>query len=394
MNFLKMPYDARTLNTDDITNQIRNLPRSTVTEIASAALGVDVLQGVHDWTVNPLDVLSVGSGTLGLWKVAGKYSNGTSSSRWSAIVKAVDPDSKDFLAGFNHAWRELETLRSGQLSRFDTGLQTPPVYGITDRTDGTSWIWMKDLSDSVQPPWSTGSFLSAARHIGMFNGHWPESNKPDGTWVSTDGSTDRRTTAPELYRAANTSLASLSDHPDVIRATEGTGLNRVLKIYDDLLTMIEATNKFPRSVAHNDIHARNVFPVDDGTTIAIDWASVGLSPTGVDGGGLAGASITWGQDEADLIEQIEPQIFDEYVSGLRESGWDGDVESVRLVYLSTFTSYVALLVGILMQVVTDAPRAEQNLRRLNTTRDHAFGQIARRFTQFVPFINEGLALAT
>lgn len=80
---------------------------------------------------------------------------------------------------------------------------------------------------------------------------------------------------------------------------------------------------------------------------------MGRSPR-LDAGGLAGASITWGQAEADVIEEIEPQIFSEYLSGLRKAGWDGDESSIRLAYLSTFSCYVAHLVFMLASFVTEA----------------------------------------
>ena len=380
------------MTTNDITNQINSLPEEVVADIASNILGNPSAVGATAWSATPFEILSVGEGTLGLWKVAGTSSNGSSPSPWQAILKAVDPDAEVALAAFNHAWRELGTLRSGQLSKFETGLLPVSTYGITDRPDGTSWIWMKDMSGAIQPPWRAESFLKSARHIGMFNGNLPASARPEGNWVATDGSTDRRATGAEFYEAGIASLQTSSDHYGVVKATSTVGFDRVLSLYDDLKKMIEATCSFPKSVAHNDVHTRNLFPLDDERTIAIDWASIGLSPTGVDGGGLAGSSVTWSQSEADLIAEIEPKIFGEYLSGLRDSGWDGDESEIRLVYLSTFTSYVLLLSMLLNQAVTDGPLVARNRRRLGVFGDEVYDQIASRFSRFIPLVDEGLAL--
>ena len=293
------------MSTDDITKQINSLPEDVVSGIASNIHGNPSGSGKTQWSATPFEMPSIGAGTLGLWKVTGTTSSGSSSSPWQAILKAVDPNAEVALAGFNHAWRELATLRSGQLSKFETGLLPISTYGITDRPDGTAWIWMKDMSEAIQPPWKAESYLSSARHIGMFNGNWPASARPEGDWVATDGSTDRRTTGAKFYETGIASLLTHADNPNIVRTTSSIGFDRVLSLYDDLKNMIVATRSFPQSVAHNDIHVGNLFPFDDEITVAIDWASIGLSPTGVDGGGLAGSSITRGQDEADLIAEID-----------------------------------------------------------------------------------------
>ena len=380
------------MNIDDITNQINSLPEEAVADIASNILGSPSAVTGTAWSATPFEILSVGEGTLGLWKVAGTSSNGASSSQWQAILKAVDPDAEVTLAAFNHAWRELGTLRSGQLSKFRSGLLPVSTYGITDRPDGTAWIWMKDMSGAIQPPWRAESFLTSARHIGMFNGNLPASDRPEGNWIATDGSTDRRATGADFYEAGIASLLKNADHHGIVQATSSVGFDRVLSLYDDLKKMIEATRSFPQSVAHNDVHTRNLFPWDDEITIAIDWASIGLAPTGVDGGGLAGSSITWSQSEADLIAEIEPKIFAEYLSGLRESGWDGDESAIRLVYLSTFASYVLLLSMLLNQVAIGGPRVAKNRQRLGVVGDEVYDRLASRFEQFIPLVDEGLAL--
>lgn len=267
---------------DNITDQINSLPESVVTEIAEKASDRELVERPVSWTAKPVTIQSIGTGTLGMWSVRGKFSDKSSSIPWNARIKALDPNTQDGLTNFNHPSRELSALRSGRLGNIDSGLVPVPVYGITDRPDGTVWIWMKDLSDTEQPPWSAKSYLAAARHIGMFNWVWPESAMPDGDWINTDGSTDRRLAAEPVYSSSFGSVSGMKDHKNVVRAGSRIGVERMLSLLDDVNALIEATTSLPRSVAHNDMHARNLFPRDEEVTYAIDWASVGLTSIAVE----------------------------------------------------------------------------------------------------------------
>ena len=157
---------------------------------------------------------------------------------------------------------------------------------------------MRDLSDGVQPPWDGDQYIETARHVGQFNNLWTEQDRPKGDWITTDMSTDRRASVSQSIGPQVESLTSYSDHPSVERLVEGIGLDRVLRMPDDIARIIESTHDLPRTVAHNDLHARNLFSREENgerITYAIDWASVGPGPVGVDGGSLAGAGVTWVQ---------------------------------------------------------------------------------------------------
>ena len=381
------------MDTDVIAQQIGAVSEAELKDVLEKFLAGQSIEGQLSSVVEPLAAPSMGNGTLGLWRVRGHNEPGSDSVPWSVIVKAIDPCAPVVIAGFNHTWRELEALRSGRLATPKSGLQPVPTYAIHDRPDGTAWVWMKDLSNEQMPPWTSKAFLDSARHIGQFNGSMTGLDSKYGNWVATDGSTDRRISLLDDYSSAVESVARNTHHPGVAEAGSVIGIDRMLSLADDLRILIASTNTAPRSIAHNDCHARNLFPIDAGITFAIDWASVGMAPVGIDGGGLTGASITWSQHEANQIEQIESQVFAQYMLGLRECGWDGDESTIRLSYLSTFASYVLHLVFMLNSFITEGPFAAGQRRRLSVDGDEAYEQIAKRLGQFVPLVDEALELA-
>ena len=174
-------------------------------------------------------------------------------------------------------------------------------------------------------------------------------------------------------------------------------LNKILSLLDDAKVVVEVTRNLPRCVAHQDCHARNLFPWTEknglSVTYAVDWASAGVAPIGADAGSLTGGGIWWGQAEADMIAANEPAIFDSYVQGLVSSGWDGEFKDVRLGYLGQVSSYVVMLPFVVALIVSDHPWKPLILDRVGVDEETAAEQMAERLPVFVPLLAEAVSLA-
>ncbi|HIF73087.1 MAG TPA: hypothetical protein EYQ61_11110 [Dehalococcoidia bacterium] len=206
--------------------------------------------------------------------------------KWSSVLKILDPRIRERITGHG-AVKEIEALKSGDLELIDTALRPAPVFELTDQGDESYALWMKDLSDGVQPPWTGEQFIESARHIGQFNGLWSEHDHPTGGWITTDMSADRRSGVLAAMGDSILSLGSKVDHPSIRRLVEGVGMDRMLRLVEYAGRLIDSTRGKPRTVAHNDCHARNLFPVEENgerITYAVDWSSTGLAPVGVDAG--------------------------------------------------------------------------------------------------------------
>lgn len=381
---------------DLITDQIHTMSESDIAPIAEQALGGLAIDGAINWSAQHLDITSIGNGTLGLWRITGHLHSKAGHREWSAILKIMDARIPSRTTSAQGAENEIAALESGDLSLIKTGLRPVPIFSFYARGAGSYALWMQDLSNGIQPPWDGEQFVESARHVGQFNGLWTEYDRPTGHWITTDMSTDRRAGVIKGMATDIESLASRRDHPSVQLLTEGVGMDRMLRIVSDGRRLIDATHNLPRGVAHNDCHSRNLFPRDEEGerfTYAIDWASTGLGPIGIDGGSLAGAAITWGQSEANTLAEYESEIFIAYVAGLRDSGWHGSESDVRLAYLSQVVTYVFFFPFITLVTMTPEHRSTEFFRqRLGVDDPTAVDQVSRRLTAFIHLVDEGLEL--
>jgi hypothetical protein len=366
------------------------------TDIAQRAVDSPV-RSIRSWEVVPMDAVSIGNGTLGFVRVSGSVDTESGTASWSAIVKAMGANTWGEYAGSNSPAREVDAYRSGFFERLDSGLVSVPCYGVTDRPDGSTWLWLKDLTGAADPPWDRSQFLSVARHVGQFNGAWPESRAPDFDWLDRGGATGRWNVFLAAFADTFDLLLDNLDHPLVGRVAQRVGSGRIARLRDDFQTLTGASAGLPRSVAHNDCHARNLFPDIDRNghevTYAIDWAAVGLAPVGVDGGSVTGASLTWGRDEAVFVGGAEKELFEAYMTGLTDSGWEGERSDVRLAYLSTVAFYVIAIALRGPLIGIESERRAWALARAGVPADEALDEAAERLEMFIPLVDEGLELA-
>jgi len=121
-------------------------------------------------------------------------------------------------------------------------------------------------------------------------------------------------------------VRSIQDSPEFRQIASRVGDEKVLGMLNSTAEISEACKRLPQVVNHNDLHARNMFiDIDDSgnrTSYAIDWASVGIGLIGLDGGTLAGGEIGWKEHQAIQLAEIEGQMFESYMEGLKESEFD------------------------------------------------------------------------
>jgi hypothetical protein len=121
--------------------------------------------------------------------------------------------------------------------------------------------------------------------------------------------------------------------------------------------------KLPPTLCHHESSLANLFAVDRGCglveTVAVDWEQIGPGPVGGD---------------AERATELEQVVFAAYVDGLREAGWSGPVEHVRLGCTAALAPRWSVLISTLRLLVDGAQpvrtsqgwqvSAEANLRQL------------------------------
>jgi hypothetical protein len=260
-------------------------------------------------------------------------------------------------------------------------------HQITDLPDVTL-LWLADMGESIPYPWGLEEFVSAAYQTGLFNGSWPESSAPVGDWLDRKFVTHRPS-----WILRNESFSALIG-TDMITAatafTERAGIPAPGELLGRFKEVVESSLKVPLVVSHNDLHSRNAFMQIESSGLVmygIDWASIGLSPVGLDGGTLVAGAMIWRDEEAHLIADIEGEMFDEYTNGLTDAGLDHNRDQVRLGYLSNILPY------ILGYVRSGVKPIGYWIPRFGTQGEEFQEQITQRLRIFMPLFDEAVVLA-
>jgi hypothetical protein len=276
-----------------------------------------------------------GSGeALGVWEIDGlAISNGVPRA-WTIVLKGWGASS---VTAAPDAWdwplREGRVYASTMLDHLPAGLSAPRCLGQIERSDGSEWTWLELAIDADSRPWPLSRYAEAARRLGRFNGAWLAAKAlPDDPWLSRDWLKHwAERVAPEIGM-----IDRARDHPLVGRAFPPgvrQGFWRIWHGRSDLYTALDGLTK---TICHLDAFPRNILLRDDdpdGVMVLIDWSYTGLGVIGEEMAPLVAASLYFGEYPADQASSLEAIVLDAYVAGLRDSGWDGDPELVRLGYL-------------------------------------------------------------
>lgn len=325
----------------------------TLASVLRNALGPDAqLDGL--WHGRPLHG---GFGGQGLYRFAGEARTRDGVRPWSAVLKVCPPEDED---GDPWAWdaprREALAYGSGFLDQLPGPLVAPRCLGLTDRPDGSVWLWLEEIVDECPGPWNIDRFVLAALHLGRFNGAFLAGGTlPNHAWFSRDWL--RRYIAAEGVAAATIEVAA--DAPPLLRQCFPPPVILLLReVWAERETFLSVLDRLPQTICHHDAFRRNLFArrTADGQeqTVAIDWAFAGIGAVGAELTPLVQGSLDFFEVRDSAPRELAEAALTGYVTGLREAGWDGDERLVRLGFLATAALlYTVGTTGLTMAIVGD-----------------------------------------
>ena len=303
---------------------------------------------------------AMGGGASGseLYTVWGEAASGGSVVPWMFILKMFNHEGEGWQESSTDpvAWdfwkREWLVYQAAWIHELQEGLVAPRCFGSGELGETAVWVAMEDLSSADRRPWSPGSFASAARHLGEFNGRFLDDGRaPADRWLSRDwiqGWTER---AEPII----TQLPALADHPAVTELFAPSTIDLLLRVWEHRHEAYQALEALPHSICHQDLFPRNAFVrVADGIkqTVAIDWAYCGWAALGTDLAPLIGASLNFFEADCDEADELERLCLDAYLEGLKVTGWDGRRDDVLIGYLASIV--LRFMVGAAAPILTFA----------------------------------------
>jgi len=329
-------------------------------------------------------------GTFGtIYRFQGKAKTNTEIFPWSLILKVVrlsNSDSIDRSQPNNQRYWKREPLayQSGFLAQLPGPLVAPRCFDIIQYTDNEFWLWLEDVTETTQVSWSTERYRRMAQHIGQFSGAGLQNkNWLDQSWLGKDM---QRAQGREMESVFMEQLPEVQHDLLVQRFMSNDTYQRIMRLWQDREHFYANLDRLPQTVCHRDACYVNLFSRQkrDGTiqTVAIDWEDVSLGAVGEDLVALVVISLMSNHIDFSDSLAFEASVFESYLQGLRDSGWNGEPGLVRLGYTAAFIRYGLGLVHFIVGFAVD----EQNRTRFQERMGKPIEEIADQWANLYRFI--------
>jgi len=213
---------------------------------------------------------------------------------------------------------------------------------------------LEDVSDLYGHRWPLEQYGHAARHLGAFNGAYLVSRPlPTDPWLMRQWAEYHAVL--DRVPSYSAELQQLAQRPLVQRLFGATLASRAAQLLQDPAQFVRTLSQLTQTLCHHDAALANLFAARrlDGEleTVAIDWESIGPGSVGADIATLVFGTMRRCEFEAERATELDEVVFAGYVAGLRDAGWEGDVEHVRLGYTTAIALRWAFLVSTLRVMV-------------------------------------------
>jgi len=256
----------------------------------------------------------------------------------SLILKILKPDSRRNQINHYYYWkREALVYQSGLLNQLPSGIRAPKCYVVEEKSHGDVWIWLEDINiETMQCDWSFNQMGKVSYLLGKFNGSYLSGNSLPtetflcNTWLRSwiKVCTSYAKPVQEQKVLWDCYIKEL----DIINATADYIWNCYSCSISRLRSLLETLNVLPRVFAHQDVHWDNIFIEqleDRDSLVAIDWQFASISGVGEELGRIFGYALLKNKVPVNKVEQYKVALFQSYLQGLRDSGWNGDAKLAR-----------------------------------------------------------------
>jgi hypothetical protein len=361
---------------DEQTAQLAAVDEAILTPLVQSALDSKTVEVVN-WEFVRLHG-GIAAGTA-VYRFSGQGRDQGQAVPWSLILKELRPEggSADASA-WDYFKREADAYQSGWLDELPGGLAAPRCFGVLDHPDGTCWMWLEDIRDMFASQWPLEQYGVVARHLGQFNGAYlVDRPLPGWSWLSSGWLRhyiEQSAPAIEPLRDALT-------FPWARRWLPEEDSAQFFHLWEERELYLDALDRLPQTRCHFDIFRRNLFArkTSDGDdqTVVIDWAFVGRGPIGADLNPLVWMSIALAGVEMDKSQELAEIVFEGYLEGLRDAGWQGDPQQVRLGYTAAGARYLFPELGRWLALILDESVRAEAEQRIGLPAGEAFDSVAR-----------------
>jgi hypothetical protein len=270
--------------------------------------------------------------------------------QWSVVLKVLYAGDEN--PSGSHYWRrEADAYRSGLFRSLPGGLSVPRCLGVWEHPNESCWLWLEDVTDDAGQ-WPLERYGLVAAQLALFNAEFATGRRiPPWAWLS-----DRWIRKDLDLMGAQINLLMEHQQDALIRRfLPPDSVIRTLRLWSERETFLTALESLPATLCHHDAFRRNLLaPHEDrADTVLIDWSFVGRSPLGTEIVSLVWVSLVFCEVDATDALEFSDIVFRNYVRGLRDGGWRGSEDQVRLGYTAAAAMRRLGTIGYILPVLLD-----------------------------------------
>jgi hypothetical protein len=353
-----LPRQLQALDATRLTPIVRKLFHSEAVELL-------------DWQIVPIKFDIINLMTSGLFRVIGTAYHNNTLMPWSIVLKIVQQTpmlreeiwkAPDSILYFK---RESLAYQSDFRASLPDCIVMPRCFDVTEQPGNIDWLWLEDITDDYPSGWPRERFALTARHLGLFSGrHCSGPPSPDYPWLTMHNLRIGIPFMLEAFQLPRLLHDKATWQQSLVRCAFPTPVDeRFLNLLEKSNLLAAMLERLPQTLCHLDANRGNLFARRDKSghdkTVMIDWAFTGINAVGSDIGSLIWASIPKlvPNSEASRFERL---IFDSYLAGLREAGWQGDETIARFGYMAYIFCFLGIFrMGAILNLALDETQQAQ-----------------------------------
>jgi hypothetical protein len=290
---------------------------------------------ITEWSVRRLSNKGIANPD-GLWLFSGTGIGSKGIQPWSVVLKIlVRQNDEPPLDNHWHWKREFLLAQSELINNLAGPVKGPRIFHSEETSDG-AWIWMEHVEDLHPGPWTLDNYAFAAHQLGIWNGAYlTGTSLPTDNWL-----------AHQYHRSW---LSWINFEEDWLfslnqKYVPNEAVDRCKKLWDVRETFFKVLESLPKVFSHFDCQRRNLM-IRRGANqanelVALDWAQCGIGAIGTELNWLVGMGTTLLEWSPSDIVTLDETTFRSYIQGLQDTGWSGDVNIVRLGYVTMLAVFI------------------------------------------------------
>lgn len=307
-------------------NRLYTLDRATLTPLVRQAL-TDAAAEVLDWQIQPLS-----DGGLGIYRFSGRAHVGNETAAWSMVLKALAPQPEQEPSYWAYWKREPLAYTSGILLDLPGGVVAPRCFAVVEEEDAC-WCWIEDVGDESTPRWTLEQYRRAARCLGRFNGAYLSGRPlPQREWFGRGRERTWIQRSEEVFQ----DLERWTEHPLAQSWLSQESQQRMQQFWQRREQHLAALDRLPQTLCHHDVYRPNLRlrqnDLGEDSLIAFDWQMMGTGAVGEEIARLVWGGLKCNNVDPGQAKALDGAVFEGYVVGLRQAGWQGDERIVRYGY--------------------------------------------------------------